>query len=166
MECLTAIVTSITVMSKLTMYSVGLYRQWQNDPVRLKCTRTCWRPRSKHLRLRGEQSGTYQVCDNSKVLTKMNSSLQQTVVEQLLMQSVYRDYMQFELGCTIYWCVFVSISSELHERISKIDRLRKRYEILAVAMAPPEGEEEHSQAYYVIKVGSVLTSITLVGLPT
>lgn len=43
------------------------------------------------------------------------------------------------------------ISSELHERISKIDKLRKRYEILMVAMAPPEGEEERSQAYYVIK---------------
>ncbi|XP_067948183.1 coiled-coil domain-containing protein 39-like [Watersipora subatra] len=43
------------------------------------------------------------------------------------------------------------ISSELHERIAKIDKLRKRYEILMVAMAPPEGEEEKSQAYYVIK---------------
>jgi len=43
------------------------------------------------------------------------------------------------------------ISSELHERIAKIDKLRKRYEILMVSMAPPEGEEEHSQAYYVIK---------------
>ncbi|XP_064639257.1 coiled-coil domain-containing protein 39-like [Lineus longissimus] len=43
------------------------------------------------------------------------------------------------------------ISSELHERISKIDKLRKRYEILMVAMAPPEGEEDKSQAYYVIK---------------
>ncbi|XP_074657844.1 coiled-coil domain-containing protein 39-like [Tubulanus polymorphus] len=43
------------------------------------------------------------------------------------------------------------ISSELHERISKIDKLRKRYEILMVSMAPPEGEEEQTQAYYVIK---------------
>jgi UDP-glucose:O-linked fucose beta-1,3-glucosyltransferase len=45
-----------------------------------------------------------------------------------------------------------SCSSELHERISKIDKLRKRYEILSVSMAPPtEDGEEHSQAYYVIK---------------
>uniref|UniRef100_A0A7M5X734 Coiled-coil domain-containing protein 39 n=2 Tax=Clytia hemisphaerica TaxID=252671 RepID=A0A7M5X734_9CNID len=43
------------------------------------------------------------------------------------------------------------ISAELHERISKIEKLRKRYEILMVSMAPPEGEEEKTQAYYVIK---------------
>ncbi|RDD47548.1 Coiled-coil domain-containing protein 39 [Trichoplax sp. H2] len=44
-----------------------------------------------------------------------------------------------------------TISSELHERISKIDKLRRRYELLMVSMAPPEGEEEHTQAYFVIK---------------
>lgn len=43
------------------------------------------------------------------------------------------------------------VSSELHERIAKIDKLKKRYEILMVSMAPPEGEEEQSQAFYVIK---------------
>ena len=52
----------------------------------------------------------------------------------------------------LYWFQFLSYSSELHSRISKIDRLRKRYEMVMVAMAPPEGEEEHSQTYYVIKV--------------
>ncbi|PAA67035.1 hypothetical protein BOX15_Mlig013471g1, partial [Macrostomum lignano] len=43
------------------------------------------------------------------------------------------------------------VSSELHEREAKIDKLQKRYEIIMVSMAPPEGEEERSQAYYVIK---------------
>ena len=51
-----------------------------------------------------------------------------------------------------YWLSFsITSSAELHERISKIEKLRKRYEILAVSMAPPEDGEEHSQAYYVIK---------------
>ncbi|XP_038050649.1 coiled-coil domain-containing protein 39-like [Patiria miniata] len=44
-----------------------------------------------------------------------------------------------------------TVSAELHERITKIDKLRKRYEILMVSMAPPEGEEDRSQAYYVIR---------------
>lgn len=41
---------------------------------------------------------------------------------------------------------------QLQELITKIERLMKRYESLIVVMAPPEGEEEHSQAYYVIRV--------------
>ncbi|GCC23219.1 hypothetical protein chiPu_0001613 [Chiloscyllium punctatum] len=43
------------------------------------------------------------------------------------------------------------ISAELHERLSKIDKMKKRYELLMVTMKPAEGEEERSQAYYVIK---------------
>ena len=42
-------------------------------------------------------------------------------------------------------------SSELHERISKIEILRKRYEILMVSMTPFNEEENISQAYYVVK---------------
>ena len=35
-------------------------------------------------------------------------------------------------------------------RTAKIDKLRKRYEIITMSMQTPEGEEEHSQAYHVI----------------
>ena len=41
---------------------------------------------------------------------------------------------------------------EVHHRIAKIDKLKKRYEIITMSMVTPEGEEEHSQAYHVIKV--------------
>uniref|UniRef100_A0A673V4C8 Coiled-coil domain-containing protein 39 n=1 Tax=Suricata suricatta TaxID=37032 RepID=A0A673V4C8_SURSU len=44
-----------------------------------------------------------------------------------------------------------NISADFHERLSKIDKLKNRYEILTVVMLPPEGEEEKTQAYYVIK---------------
>ena len=44
-----------------------------------------------------------------------------------------------------------SATSELRERISKIEKLKKRYEILMTQFAPNSGDEEHSQAYYVIK---------------
>merc|ERR1719220_1042898 len=48
------------------------------------------------------------------------------------------------------------LSHDLHERISKIKKIRNRYESLMILMAPPEGEageseETQSQAYYVIK---------------
>ncbi|CAF1674581.1 unnamed protein product, partial [Didymodactylos carnosus] len=45
------------------------------------------------------------------------------------------------------------VSSELHDRIAKIEKLRKRYQIVNISMAPPEGatEEETPQNYYVIK---------------
>ncbi|NXX84841.1 CCD39 protein, partial [Urocolius indicus] len=43
------------------------------------------------------------------------------------------------------------ISAELQDRQNKIDKLKCRYEILTAAMMPPEGEEEKTHSYYVIK---------------
>ncbi|KAM9544081.1 coiled-coil domain-containing protein 39 isoform 2-T2 [Guaruba guarouba] len=43
------------------------------------------------------------------------------------------------------------ISAEFQDRLNKIYKLRCRYEVLTIAMTPPEGEEEKSQTYYVIK---------------
>ncbi|NWI97574.1 CCD39 protein, partial [Pitta sordida] len=42
-------------------------------------------------------------------------------------------------------------SAEFQECLNKIDKLRCRYELLTFSMVPPEGEEQKSQAYYVIK---------------
>ncbi|NWV23419.1 CCD39 protein, partial [Origma solitaria] len=43
------------------------------------------------------------------------------------------------------------MSAEFQDRLWKIDRLKCRYEIFTLSMMPPEGEEEKSHAYYVIK---------------
>ncbi|XP_071608694.1 coiled-coil domain-containing protein 39 [Heliangelus exortis] len=43
------------------------------------------------------------------------------------------------------------ISAEFQDRLSKIDKLRCRYELLTFMMMPPEGEEEKTQIYYIIK---------------
>ncbi|NWV77616.1 CCD39 protein, partial [Dasyornis broadbenti] len=43
------------------------------------------------------------------------------------------------------------MSADFQDRLWKIDRLKCRYEIFALSMMPPEGEEQKSQAYYVIK---------------
>ncbi|NWH57280.1 CCD39 protein, partial [Geococcyx californianus] len=43
------------------------------------------------------------------------------------------------------------LSAEIQERLNKIDKLTYRYEILTIAMIPPNGEEEKTLTYYVIK---------------
>ena len=42
-------------------------------------------------------------------------------------------------------------SAELRDRTSRIDLLRKKYEVLVMTLAPSEDGEEHSQAYYLVK---------------
>ncbi|XP_054494977.2 coiled-coil domain-containing protein 39 [Agelaius phoeniceus] len=43
------------------------------------------------------------------------------------------------------------LSAEFQDRLWKIDKLKRKYEIFTLSMMPPEGEEMKSQAYYVIK---------------
>uniref|UniRef100_A0A8D2MEJ2 Coiled-coil domain-containing protein 39 n=1 Tax=Zonotrichia albicollis TaxID=44394 RepID=A0A8D2MEJ2_ZONAL len=43
------------------------------------------------------------------------------------------------------------LSAEFQDRLWKIDKLKRKYEIFTLSMMPPEGEEMKSQAYYAIK---------------
>ena len=51
------------------------------------------------------------------------------------------------------------LSMEVHNRSSKIEKLKKRYEIITMSMQTPEGEEEHSQAYHVINAAQEKESL-------
>ena len=53
-----------------------------------------------------------------------------------LVETITNDH-QFE--------IFSQLNMEVHNRVSKIDKLKKRYEIITLSMRAPEGEEEHSQ---------------------
>ncbi|KAL5037279.1 hypothetical protein BDV3_006797 [Batrachochytrium dendrobatidis] len=44
-----------------------------------------------------------------------------------------------------------SAAAELRERVGKVEKLKKRFEILVTQFAPEEDQEDHSQAFYVIK---------------
>ncbi|XP_029105184.1 coiled-coil domain-containing protein 39 [Scleropages formosus] len=44
------------------------------------------------------------------------------------------------------------LSTEVQERLSRVDKMRNRYEVMTMSMAFPEGEEDRLHAYYVIKV--------------
>ncbi|XP_066049642.1 coiled-coil domain-containing protein 39 [Chamaea fasciata] len=43
------------------------------------------------------------------------------------------------------------LSAQFQDRLWRIDKLKRRYEIFTLSMMPPEGEEMKSQAYYAIK---------------
>ena len=48
-----------------------------------------------------------------------------------------------------------SANAELRDRLNKIEKLKRKYEIIMTQISTEDGDEEHSQAYYIIRASQV-----------
>ncbi|XP_069720801.1 coiled-coil domain-containing protein 39 isoform X2 [Phaenicophaeus curvirostris] len=92
------------------------------------------------------------LCTNTvKVLTleKQKLELEKAIAERTEEIKIHKAMLDSQIRLVDQEQQHLSI--EIQERLSKIDKLTCRYEILTIAMMPPEGEEEKTLTYYVIK---------------
>nr|CAB3228550.1 coiled-coil domain-containing protein 39-like [Phallusia mammillata] len=101
------------------------------------------------LEIKRIQDALHRRADEVLSLEKRQLQLSTAMKERKQEISVHKDMLFSQLKAAQE--ERQTVNAELHQRTEKIEKLRKRYEILMVSMAPPEGEEEKSQAYYVIK---------------
>uniref|UniRef100_A0A183TLI8 Coiled-coil domain-containing protein 39 n=1 Tax=Schistocephalus solidus TaxID=70667 RepID=A0A183TLI8_SCHSO len=82
-------------------------------------------------------------------LEKQRLQLKVFATERKLDLQMYMDNLRAELNINAEEKTRLSI--ELQAKKMQVCKTRNRFEIASVKLAPPEGEEAHSQAYYIIK---------------
>ncbi|XP_053161949.1 coiled-coil domain-containing protein 39 isoform X2 [Hemicordylus capensis] len=101
------------------------------------------------LEMKRVRDTLYNKAEKVLSLEKRKQQLQATMEERTAEIKVHKAMIETQIRMVEQ--ERQTISTEFHERLSKIEKLKGRYEIITIVMMPPEGEEEKTQTYYVVK---------------